>query len=154
MAMEMSDALKEKILTSQNECTFMWGTRDGSPSGTLLTYVWHEGSLWMSSHSDMPRIRAVRKNPKVAVTVSSAGTEHGVCRSITFRGTCRIHEMTSPVAEEFAKAFIAHLKPRTEKGATYIRKALTGPGQVALEVVPEREIRWDGHDYLTGMLEA
>ncbi len=154
MAMEMSDALKEKILSSQNECTFMWGTRDGSPSGTMLTYVWHKGSIWMSSHSDMPRIRAVRKNPKVAVAVSSAGTEHGLCRSITFRGTCHIREMATPVGEEFAKAFIAHMNPRTEKGAGEIRTAITSPGQVALEVVPEREIRWDGHEYFTGLVGA
>ena len=151
---EMSDALKEKILTSQNECTFMWSTRDGSPSGTVLSYVWHEGSLWMSSHGDMPRIHAVRRNPKVAVTVSSAGTDQGVCRSITFRGTCHLHEMTTPAGKSFADAFIAHLTPLTGKGATELREAITTPGQLALEVVPEREIRWDGHDYFMGMIEA
>ena len=147
---DMSDALKEQILASQNECTLIWNTQDGNSTGTMITFVWYKQRIWMSTHEDMARIRAIRRNPNTTVVVTSSGTEFGKDRSITFRGQCRIHK-GSAVNDEFIPAFVGKLSPRTEKSAKELSDLLGDAGNCVLEFIPEKEIRYDGHDYLMAL---
>ena len=42
---------KGGILGKQIECTFIWGPKTGWAVGVLMTYVWKDGSFWVSATS-------------------------------------------------------------------------------------------------------
>lgn len=48
--------------------------RDGWPIGVVMSYVWCDGKIWVTASSQRPRIAAVRRDKRVSVAISSAGT--------------------------------------------------------------------------------
>ena len=67
------------------------------------------------------------------------------------RGTCRIHEK---VPDEVVQAFIEKLRLGSEKAVATVREVFVGPGMLALEIVPERETRYDGNAFMMELLEG
>ena len=68
--------VREEILRKQIECTFIWGPKDHWAVGVLMTYVWKDGSFWVSATSQRARIHAVRRDPRVSVVVSRNQNTH------------------------------------------------------------------------------
>jgi len=70
----LSDADQQKLLREQNECVFIWRRSDVWPVGVVMSYVWRERKLWLTASSQRPRVSAVRRDGRVSVAISSAGT--------------------------------------------------------------------------------
>src|SRR5271167_1336915 len=79
----------ERLLAAQTECTFCWRTADGWPVGVIMSYVWRDGQVWMTASSQRPRVGAVKRDDRVSVVVSSAGTQLPP-QTVTIRGRCTI----------------------------------------------------------------
>ena len=79
----LDDDLRDEILRKQIECTFIWGPKTGWPVGVLMTYLWKDGSFWVSATSQRKRISAIKRDPRVSVVVSSHGTDLGPAKGIT-----------------------------------------------------------------------
>ena len=62
---------RESLLTEHNECTFAWTTRDGWPVSVIMSYLWRDGRFWLTAGAHRHRVSAVRRDPRVCVTVSS-----------------------------------------------------------------------------------
>ena len=139
----LDDDVREDILQKQNELTFIWGPKDHWAVGVLMSYVWRDGSFWVSATSQRKRISAIRRDPRVSVTVSSVGTDLGPSKGVTAKGRCTIHEDAETKAW-FYPAFSAHLNPGSEDRASDFTKMLDSPLRVVLEVVPEKFITYDG----------
>ena len=45
----LDEALQDELLTSQNECAFVWGTKDHWPVGVMMSYVWRDGRFWLTA---------------------------------------------------------------------------------------------------------
>jgi len=84
--------LLEEILRKQIECTFIWGPKDHWAVGVLMTYIWKDGSFWVSATSQRKRISAIKRDPRVSVVVSSHGTDLGPAKGITAKGHAIIHD--------------------------------------------------------------
>ena len=41
--------VQEDILQKQTECTFIWGPKTGWAVGVLMTYIWKDGSFWVTA---------------------------------------------------------------------------------------------------------
>ena len=50
----LSEADRDAVLSVQTECTFCWGTKDGSPMGVIMGYVWHDGKDLAHGHAPAP----------------------------------------------------------------------------------------------------
>jgi nitroimidazol reductase NimA-like FMN-containing flavoprotein (pyridoxamine 5'-phosphate oxidase superfamily) len=90
-AFALSDAEREELLQAQSECGFCWATRDGWPIGVIMAYVWRDGRFWLTATNERKRIRAIERDPRCSIIVSSAGSPVGGARTVTAKGRCTIH---------------------------------------------------------------
>ena len=132
----------EKLLASQIECVFNWATRDGWPMGVIMSCLWKNGRMWLTSGAQRHRISAIRRDPRCSVVVTSTGTALGPGKTVTIKGRCVLHE-DRETKDWFYPAFAAHLSP-DPAGAEVFRKRLDSPLRVILEVIPEKYITYDG----------
>jgi general stress protein 26 len=133
---------QEQLLLSQRECVFNWCTKDEWPMGVIMSYIWRNGSVWLTAGAHRHRISAIRRNPQVSVVITSTGTDMGPGKTVTIKGTCKIHE-DSATKEWFYPDFAGTLRPDAEAARAF-EQMLNSPMRVVLEVVPEKWITYDG----------
>ncbi|MCG8588581.1 MAG: pyridoxamine 5'-phosphate oxidase family protein [Proteobacteria bacterium] len=138
----LDEADGEKLLTTHNECVFMWGTRDHWPVGVIMSYVWRDGRFWLTATSQRKRIAAVRRDPRVSVVVTSTGTKLGPNRTITAKGHCTLHDDAETKAW-FYPALGDALFPKSPHRDAFV-EMLDSPRRLVLEVKPEKWITYDG----------
>lgn len=130
------------LLTTQTECTFMWTTRDSDPVGVIMNYVFARDRFWMTCTRRRKRVPAIEARPRVAVAISSRGTNIGVSQSITYKGTATVHE-DREIATWFYAALAAQVRPGdADKQAAFVHH-LDTPGRVVIEVEPDTRIGFD-----------
>ena len=132
----MSPETEEELLRTQTECTIMWPTRDGHPIGVIMSYVFHEGSFWLTSAENRARVKALRRDPRVAIALTSTGSALAPGKGITYKGTCVIHD--DDARKQWYYKALADIRYGNDPDyhAQYI-KSLDTPGRVILEVKPE-----------------
>jgi hypothetical protein len=131
----------ERLLTTQTECTFCWRTAHGWPIGIIMSYVWREGQVWMTASSQRPRVGAVKRDDRVSVVVSSAGT--GLpSQTVTIRGRCKILEDATTKAW-FYPALAKVLIPGDVLRQQRFVAMLDSPRRVVMAVQPEKLITFD-----------
>lgn len=133
---------REALLNAQTECTFCWGTRDGSPMGVIMAYVWRGGRVWLTATSQRKRIAAIRRNPVCAVVVTSAGSAQPPGRTVTLKGPCTIHE-DEETKGWFYPALAERVVATPGPAQDAFRQHLDSPLRVVLEVVPEKWVTCD-----------
>jgi nitroimidazol reductase NimA-like FMN-containing flavoprotein (pyridoxamine 5'-phosphate oxidase superfamily) len=138
----LADEDREALLKAQNECVFNWRTSDGWPIGVVMSYVWRDGKVWLTASSQRPRITAVRRDDRVSVAISSAGTRMPPA-TITIKGRCVILEDVE-TKRWFYPALAAALLPRSETQQAGFVRMLDSPRRVVMRVTPERFITFDG----------
>ena len=138
------DAEREvELLDRQNECTFCWSTRDGSPMAVIMSYLYRDGRFWLTASGQRKRIAAVRRDPRVSIVVSSAGTSLPPNRTVTYKGRCRVHD-DETTKRWFYPALAAALHPSDAERAEVFARFLDSPRRVVLEVQPVQRIGFDG----------
>lgn len=125
-----------ELLRTQTECTIMWPTRDGHPIGVIMSYVWSEGSFWLTSAENRARVKAWRRDPRVAVALTSTGSALAPGKGITYKGIVVLHD--DEARKQWYYKALADIRygDDPEYHAQYI-KSLDTPGRVIIEVKPE-----------------
>ena len=138
----LDDDVLERLLDEQTELNFMWGTKDHWPVGVFMSFVWRDGSFWLTATTQRARIRAIKRDPRVSVAVSSVGTSLGRQKSATAKGRVYIHD-----DDETRAWFYPALARRVMPNIAPVRRAfealLDSERRVVLEVVPEKWITFD-----------
>lgn len=132
-----------ELLARQTECILIWLGKDGHPMGVVMNYLPRDGRFWLTATEGRPRIAAVRRDPRVSIAITSKGSGIPVSRSLTYTGTCIVHE-DAATKTWFYPAFAARLRPGDEAKAASFAAHLDSPGRVVLEVVPGSRIGFDG----------
>jgi len=146
---ELSDDREATLLNTQTECTFMWTTKDGDPVGVIMNFLFDDGRFWMTCTRRRKRVPAVEARPRVAVAISSRGTNIGVSQSITYKGTATVHE-DPEVAAWFYPALAARVRPGDEVKQAAFVSHLEGPDRVVIEIVPDTRIGFDSEAMFAG----
>lgn len=131
-----------ELLRRQTECTFIWSGRGGHPTGVIVNFIFRSGRFWLTSSDQRPRIAAVRRDPRVSVAVTSKGSGIPVSRSLTYRGTCVLHDDRETL-DWFVPEFSTAMRPDDPVTAAAFAAHLDSPGRLVLEVVPELRIGYD-----------
>lgn len=139
----LDEETREELLGIATECVFNWCTRDSWPMGVIMSCLWRDGRMWLTSGAHRHRISAVRRNPQVSIVVTSTGTSLGPGKSITLKGRCHIHE-DRETKDWFYPAFAEHTSIGGPESAREFEKMLDSPIRIVLEVVPEKFITYDG----------
>ena len=145
--------LLDHLLTEQNECTFMWVNQAGQPFGVIMSYIWRDGSFWLTSAEKRVRVAAVRRTGYAAITVSSKGTSLGTGKTASFRGPCIVHDERAVrdwMLPELARA----LRPDSEEGAAAMLAHLDTPNRVVLQLTPEYRLDFDSRKMWTHARDA
>lgn len=138
----LDDDVLERLLAEQTELNFMWGTKDHWPVGVFMSFVWEDGRFWLTATTQRARIRAIQRDPRVSVAVSSVGTSLGRQKSATAKGRVVVHD-----DEEIKAWFYPALAKRVMPPIPAVQRAfvalLDSEHRVVLEVVPEKWITFD-----------
>ena len=136
------DELVRRLLTEQNECTLSWLMRDGRPASTVVSFVLLDGMIAMTALETSSRVRAIRRNPNVAIVVSGSGSPVGHSRCVSIQGECEVRSDPA-TRDRFFPLFGRAVLPGSEKGAERMAKAMNTPENLVLLVTPRRQIPYD-----------
>ena len=139
----MLSAEREKVLyDKQTECTFMWTNRAGEPVGVIMNYVVRNGSFWLTATRRRARIAAIERDPRVAIAISSRGTDIGVSQSVTHKGIATVHDDRA-TKDWFYFALAVAVRPDSVSHQRAFVDHLDSPGRVVIEVRPTQRIGFD-----------
>ena len=140
----LDDSDEQEMLDLQNECTFIWSNKEGWPVGVIMSYVWRNGSFWLTASSQRARIAAVRRDPRVCIVVTSTGSPLPRNKTVTWKGTCILHD-AQEVKDWFYPALAGAVRGDNDPVARdAFAEFLDSPRRVILEVQPEQRIAYDG----------
>ncbi len=130
------------LLDAQTECTFMWTTKTGDPVGVVMNYVHHDGRFWVTCTRQRKRVAAVEARPRVAVAITSRGTDIGVSQAVTYKGDAIVHDDRETLEWMYA-ALAAKVRPESADRQEAFIHHLDTPGRVVIEIVPTDRIGFD-----------
>ena len=142
----LSGERERALLDAQTECTFMWTTSAGDPVGVVMNFVHHDGAFWVTCTRRRKRVPAVEARPRVAIAISSRGTDIGVSRAVTYKGTATVLDDRG-VLEWFYPVLAAKVRPgdtdeARAKQAAFVEH-LDSPGRVVIRIEPDTRIGFD-----------
>ena len=87
-------------------------------------------------------VAAVRARPRVAVALSSRGTDIGVSQALTYKGTCHVRD-DAETKSWFYPALAARVRPDSPRQQQAFVDHLDSPRRVIFEIVPDTRIGFD-----------
>ncbi len=139
-----SEEQLDALMTKAPECVLMWSTKDHWPVGVVHAYVWHEGKVWLTFAAHRHRAAAIRRDPRVSVTVSGRTSDDPECPmgAATMKGRATFHEDRA-TKEWFYRALSNKGNPDDPAAAQDFYDLLDSPLRVVLEITPEKWITFD-----------
>ena len=159
----MDPEREDELVQTGGECTFIWANKAGHPLGVTTAYVPAKGKIWMTATRERVRIKAIARDGRSAVVISSKGTPMGGGKTVTYKGHTVIHDddetkqwmyrilaygMKEGTREDEGNAFTSGLDPEM-----FIR-FLDTPERIVLEFTPEMSIPFDGDKMAEGTAQA
>jgi hypothetical protein len=154
---------EQELLQCGGECTFIWANKAGHPIGVTTAYVALDGKIWMTATRERVRIKAIARDGRSSIVISSKGTAMGGGKTVTYKGHTVIHDdtdtkhwfynilaagMAQHSEQDPGNAFTSGLDP-----AMFVR-FLDTPERIVLEFTPEMSIPFDGDKMAAGTAQA
>jgi general stress protein 26 len=140
---ELSPEREQELLDKQIECNFVWTNKEGHGLGVIMNYVARDGSIWLTATRQRARIKALKRDPRASVVISSMGTDMGPGKQLTYKGRVILHE-DQKTKDWFYPAMAEIISPYPAPTAEAAMAYLDTPLRLIIELVPEKVIRFDG----------
>ena len=137
------------LYEKQTECTFMWTNKAGEPVGVIMNYVFRQDRFWLTATRRRARVPAIERDPRVAIAISSRGTDIGVSQSVTHKGIAVVHD-DQATKDWFYPALAAAVRPDSDAEQQAFVDHLDSPGRVVIEVRPTLRIGFDSERMFRG----
>ena len=82
---------RAELLDTQTECTFVYLNEDGWPCGVVMSYIQVDGVFWLTAVEGRGHVRALARDQRVSIVVSSAGSGLPGRRMLSVRGEVTVH---------------------------------------------------------------
>ncbi|MFM2073127.1 MAG: hypothetical protein RLZZ623_3391 [Actinomycetota bacterium] len=138
----LAEEREHVLLNTQTECCFMWTTSDGDPVGVIMNFVYREGRFWLTCTRRRKRVPAIERRPRVAIAVSSRGTDIGISQAITYKGAAIVRDDEDTKAWMY-RALAERVRPGDLDKQDAFVAHLDSPGRVVIEIVPDTRIGFD-----------
>ena len=89
---KLSPERERELLEKQIECSFIWANKAGHGMGVIMNYVARGGSIWLTATRQRARIKALQRDPRASVVISSMGTDMGPGKQLTYKGRVVLHD--------------------------------------------------------------
>lgn len=154
---------EQELVNTGGECTFIWANKAGHPLGVTTAYVPVDGKIWMTATRERVRIKAIARDGRSSIVITSKGTPMGGGKTVTYKGHTVIHDdretklwmygllaagMVAEGQRDEDNAFTSGIDPDM-----FIR-FLDTPERIVLEFTPEMSIPFDGDKMAAGTAEA
>ena len=139
---ELTPEREKELVEKQIECNFIWTNKDGHGLGVIMNYIARDGSIWLTATSQRARIKALKRDPRASVVISSMGTGTDVSQSITFKGHAVLHK-DQETKDWFYPDFARRANSPAPTPEAFVA-FLDTPARIIIEVVPEKAITFDG----------
>jgi general stress protein 26 len=142
------DAEREmELLEKQKECTFIWTNKEGEPVGVIMSYVHtDDGHIWLTGAEQRARFPAIRRDPRTCIVVTSAGTEMGTGKTVTYKGKSVIRDKADRAIKDWYYEALAR-KLYGDMGEARVKQFvefLDSPARLVVEFIPTKKILFDG----------
>lgn len=138
----LSGDREQTLLDRQTECTFMWSTKTGDPVGVIMNFVYADGAFWITCTRRRKRVPAVEARPRVAVAISSRGTDIGVSQAVTYKGDAVVLDDADTLGWMY-QALAEKVRPGDEAKQAAFVSHLDSPGRVVIKITPDTRIGFD-----------
>lgn len=138
----MDDDLEAQLLATAKECVFQWTNKAGEPFGVIMSFLEKDGSIWLTAAERRARISAIRRDPRVAICVTSVGTGMRGGMTASYKGTATVHK-SQEVKDWFYPEFCAKIRPDDAAVRDAFQEHLDSPDRVIIEVVPHYKLTFD-----------
>jgi hypothetical protein len=154
---------EQELVKTGGECTFIWANKSGHPLGVTTAYVPVDGKIWMTATRERVRIKAIARDGRSSIVITSKGTPMGGGKTVTYKGHTVIHDdqetklwmykllaggVGSQAQNDEGNDFTAGINPEM-----FIR-FLDTPERIVLEFTPEMSIPFDGDKMAKGTAQA
>jgi nitroimidazol reductase NimA-like FMN-containing flavoprotein (pyridoxamine 5'-phosphate oxidase superfamily) len=155
-----TDEEVDAMMNNAAEAVLMWSTKDGWPVGVTHAFVWRDGKIWLTFASHRHRTKAIQRDNRVSVAVSSvsytdAAPEGLPEGGITFKGTGEFLDDA-----ETKHWFYTALSTKVAQGKPEVQAQfyafLDSPLRTILAVTPVKKIMYNGqmaNRHITGQIE-
>jgi general stress protein 26 len=133
---------EQTLLDTQTECCFMWTTSQGDPVGVIMNFVHRDDRFWLTCTRRRKRVPAIERRPRVAIAISSRGTDIGISQALTYKGAAIVHDDAETKAWMY-RALAERVRPGDTKKQEAFVAHLDSPGRVVIEIVPDARIGFD-----------
>jgi PPOX class probable F420-dependent enzyme len=128
----LKDPIAKELLQSTIPARLAYIGTDGAPRVVPIWFHWDGREMVMASPPKAPKVKALRKNPKVAVTIDDNNFPH---RVLLLRGVTRLEEVDG-VVPEYALAAERYFGP--EQGQAWVRQLRQkNLGAVRIAITPQ-----------------
>jgi hypothetical protein len=143
-----TDSEIDAMMNNAAEAVLMWSTKDGWPVGVIHAFVWHEEKIWITFATHRHRTKAIRRDNRVSVAISSASYPPGSSEDlptggITFKGTGEFFD-----DEEIKHDFYTALASKVSGGSEAVKDSfydlLNSPLRTVLVITPVKKIMYNG----------
>jgi Pyridoxamine 5'-phosphate oxidase len=108
----LQDPASQELLRSKIPARLAYVWTDGTPRVVPIWFHWNGRELVMASPPKAPKLKALDKNPKVAITIDDNTFPHKV---LLIRGTARL-EAVNGIVPEYEAAAARYFDPELAKG--------------------------------------
>jgi hypothetical protein len=96
-----TDPVAQELLQARIPARLAYVAPDGSPRAIPISYLWNGQAFVINSPPDMPKVRALKANPRVAFTVDSTDFPPYI---MLVRGTVSSMEERQGIPDEYVEA--------------------------------------------------
>jgi PPOX class probable F420-dependent enzyme len=125
-----------KLVGRERICRVATAGRAGVPHVVPVCHVLADGKVYFASEGKAKKVRNLRTNPHVAITVDSYTEDWGQLRGVMIQGTTTLIE-GGPRFRKIRQMLY-------EKYPQYPEDAALGKGDVIVEVAPTHVFAWGG----------
>jgi PPOX class probable F420-dependent enzyme len=123
------------LVARERVCRVATTNADGQPHLVPVCHVLATGKLYIGSGDDGPKVRNLKANPKIAVTVDLYSDHWGSLKGVMVQGTAKLIER--------GPAFQRAKRKLYEKYTQYAKEAALAPSDsVIIEVTPTHVFEW------------
>lgn len=137
----LSDELEDRLVHTMRNCVFSWVNSKGEPFSVVMSYLPKDGKLWLTAAERRKRITALRRNPRAAICVWGAGSDFGSGRTVTYKGSCVIHD-DRETKDWFYPDFSVYLHGEGDSAEVF-QQFLDSPERVVIEFTPDYKLSFD-----------
>ena len=130
------------MLATQAECTFMWTNSAGQPFGVIMSFIYEDGSFWVTSAEARVRVAAIRRTGYASICISSKGTDIGTGKTASYRGPCVVHDDRATL-DWMLPRLARKIRPDDPSGEKAFLDFIDTPNRVVLQLTPDFGLDFD-----------